>query len=222
MIETSRLLDKCVVVQPFKHAVRLPRGHAVYRGQGESWKAFAAIYKNDRRARIHGDFNRHGHTGFAWACRRDVLECHGLYDFCIAGSGDHMIAHGFCGDVDTRCTRKILGNNPPHRRAFETWTAAVSADVGGRIGYVPGMLLHLWHGEIAQRRYVRRNEELAAMEFDPHNDIRVGHDGCWEWNSDKPQLHRWAVEYFRTRHEDGLPPSERPDPDLTNAAPPLV
>jgi hypothetical protein len=205
MSQTSVLLDKCAVVQPFKHVVRLSEGHTVFHGKGDRWKSFGAVYKKTPDLRLKGHFDRHGHTGFAWAARRELLEDYGLYDFCIAGSGDHMIAHGFCGDLDSPCIRRILCGNSAHHCAFERWARAVSADVRGRIGYVPGTILHLWHGDLLNRRYVLRNEELAAFHFDPERDLRVGPNGCWEWNSVKPDLHRWALEYFGKRQEDGVP-----------------
>jgi hypothetical protein len=48
-----------------------------------------------------------------------------------------------------------------------------------------------------------RHVELAAFEFDPDRDIRIGHSGALEWNSPKPQLHCWLRDYFARRMEDG-------------------
>ena len=48
-----------------------------------------------------------------------------------------------------------------------------------------------------------RNRELAGFGFDPAADVRIGGDGCWEWASRKPKLHRWAADYFGRRREDG-------------------
>jgi hypothetical protein len=76
-------------------------------------------------------------------------------------------------------------------------------DVRAKVGYVPGILLHLWHGDMDNRRYVLRNQELALFEFDPASDIRLGPEGCWEWNSPKSELHIWAVNYYYQRKEDG-------------------
>ncbi|MDB5319627.1 MAG: hypothetical protein JWN40_1258, partial [Phycisphaerales bacterium] len=96
--QTSKLLDVFPIVQPFTRVVRLPRDHRAYTGQGDLWHSFATIYKQHPNLMLAGDFARHGHTGFAWAARRDLLQRHGLYDACISGSGDHMMAHAFCGD----------------------------------------------------------------------------------------------------------------------------
>jgi hypothetical protein len=53
------------------------------------------------------------------------------------------------------------------------------------------------------RRYVLRNQELALFEFDPVKDIRISSNGCWEWQSKRPELQAWAVNYYRQRKEDG-------------------
>jgi hypothetical protein len=204
-VEAARLLDTYPVVQLFDRAIRLPRDRIWFDGGGEVWESFAAVYRKHPQQLLCGDFAAHGHTGFAWAARRDWLTEHGLYDACIAGSGDHMMAHALCGDWTSRCIERIIGRNNRHRDYFAGWCKRLYRDVRARLGCVPGTVLHLWHGDFSRRRYVRRNEELAGFGFDPATDLHPGADGCWEWNSDKPALHRWARDYFGQRQEDGLP-----------------
>jgi hypothetical protein len=196
-------LDEFPVVQLFDRAVRLPREAVADNGHGDSYPGFAAVYARQPQRLLAGDFARHGHTGFAWAARREVLGERGLYDACIAGSGDHMMAHAFCGDWASDCVDRIIGVANRHRGYFIDWCKAVYPRVRARVGFVPGALLHLWHGEVGDRRYVDRNRELAGFGFDPAGDVRVGADGCWEWASRKPDLHRWAAGYFARRREDG-------------------
>ncbi|MBS2028072.1 MAG: hypothetical protein JST54_09235 [Deltaproteobacteria bacterium] len=204
---TSAALERYPIVQLFDAAVRLPFGHTSDRGEGERYRGFAAAYVESPQVLLSGDFARHGHTGFAWAARRELLVRHGLYDACIAGSGDHMMAHAFCGDWEGPCVRRILGSSGPHRAYFRSWSKRLYADVRARVGVVPGALWHLWHGEIVNRRYVLRNRELAAFDFDPARDLTVGPTGCWEWASKKPELHAWARDYFDHRREDEAPTS---------------
>lgn len=204
-VATSALLEKCPVVQPFKWVVRLPRAATSYHGEGDCWKSFAAVLKHDFDVHRKGNFHRHGHTGFAWAARREVIATHGLYDACIAGSGDHMMAHAFCGDFKSECIRRILCDNPAHVSYFRQWAERIYSDVRGHIGYVPGTILHLWHGEMANRRYVERNQELARFGFDPRTDLRMGDSGCWEWSVFNGQLREWACRCFALRLEDGSP-----------------
>lgn len=201
--ETSRLLDRYPVVQPFDTVVRLPRGVTEDAGSGERWSSFAAAYSKQPQALLSGDFPAHGHTGFAWAARREILSKHGLYDGCVAGSGDHMMAHAFAGDWHGPCIRRIFGDNQAHWTHFAAWSSGIYRDVRAAVSFAPGTLLHLWHGETQDRKYVHRNRDLAGFGFDPSADVRIGPAGCWEWSSDKPDLHRWAAEYFGLRNEDG-------------------
>ena len=77
------------------------------------------------------------------------------------------------------------------------------ADVRARVGYVPGAVLHLWHGETANRRYVDRNRELAGFGFDTEEHLREAGNGCWEWTAEGAAMDKWAREYFARRKEDG-------------------
>lgn len=204
IIQASRALDKFAVIQPYSSIIRLPRGCTPEDEQpGEIWQSFARVAGVEPNAVLTGDFHKHGHTGFAWGMRRDIFSRHGLYDGCIAGSADHMMAHAFVGDWSGRCIQRIFGGNSAHLRHFQIWASKVYPDIRARIGCVPGEIFHLWHGNTADRHYVDRNRELAGFRFDPTLDIRVGASGCWEWASKKPDLHAWARRYFDQRREDG-------------------
>jgi hypothetical protein len=201
-MEAAAQLDRHAVVQLFSEVVRLPQGATWGRGE-EHWDGFAAVLKQTPNQLLNGNFARHGHTGFGWAAHRDYLTQYGLYDGCIAGSGDHMVAHAFAGDWTGGCIDRIFGANNLHRRHFSNWAEAVYRSVRARVSYVPGTVFHLWHGDTANRQYASRNRELVSFDFDPVTDLRVGASGCWEWASDKPALHAWAAQYFAARKEDG-------------------
>ncbi len=201
--ETAARLDEWPVVQPFDAAIRLPRGHGEFSGEGNAWRGFAAIYAQSPNEFLRGDFDAHGHTGFAWAARRDWLDEFGLYDACIAGSGDHMMAHAFIGDWDSRCIGRILGSANAHRRYFAAWCERIYPTLRARTGCTPGTIWHLWHGEIADRRYVVRNRELADFDFDPALDLRDPERGAWEWTARGARMANWARDYFGHRREDG-------------------
>jgi hypothetical protein len=200
---TSEKLETAMVVQPFSTAVRLPRGATEASGSDdEVFESFCSVLVHRPEELRHGKYEPHGHTGFAWAARRDLLARAGLYDEAIAGSSDHMMAHAFAGDPESPCITRMLGRGGRHRAYFRRWAEEVHREVGARVSYVPGRLLHLWHGTIANRRYAERNKELSKMGFDPREDIRISTTGCWEWASDKPELHAWARRYFVERKED--------------------
>ena len=201
-VETAEQLARHVVVQPYTHVVRLPRGHNDYRGEGPSWTSFASIY-NDPSVPTREGWDAHGHTGFAWAARREFFDKCGLYDACILGNGDHYIAHAVAGEPGCSCITKRLIGTPSQHAHYRAWADRAYGLCHGDIGCVPGSLLHLWHGDVENRKYLERQDELNRLGYDPFVDIRVDSSGCWEWSSEKPALHRWAVDYFNGRREDG-------------------
>jgi hypothetical protein len=202
-IETSELLDKFPVVQPFMRVFRLPKGQEFYNGEAESWRSFGYVFNLSPDLFKKGNFHQHGHTGLAWAARREILEKYHLYDALISGSADHMMAHAMCGDFSSSCVKRIMGDNSRLLSHFLQWGKAVYGEVNGKIGYTQGTVLHLWHGETENRKYITRHDELMKCDFDPQQDIQIGGSGTWEWNTNKPELHQWAIDYFSCRKEDG-------------------
>lgn len=202
-VETSRMLDHYPVVQPFETAIRLPRACYDYRGEGDVRRSFGAACATNPQLAREGNYDRHGESGLAWAARRDVLTSSGLYDAGIIGGGDHIMAHAMCGDWTSLCISRLIGTDNAQLRHFIQWGEGFYRDVHGGIGYIPGTALHLWHGERPDRHYSLRHRELERFAFDPEKDLRVGDAGCWEWASSKQEMHRWAIDYFIRRNEDG-------------------
>ncbi len=203
LIHTSKLLDDFALVQPFQKVVYPAKGETSFSGDSFTFtESFGSALSSAPTKQVPIGLTRHGHPGFAWAARRDLLMSHGLYEACVAGDGDHMMAHAACGNWDSRCVySSIVGSD--HRNHFRQWATEFYKDAQGRIGYVPGMILHLWHGDIQNKKSYRNVVKLDAHEFDPTRDIRVGPGGALEWNSSKPELHRSLRNYFASRKEDG-------------------
>ena len=216
-VQTSKLLDTVPAAQPFQQWCRLPENELIYRGVGESGESYA--YRNQLARKGAAD-TRRGFPGFAWAARRDLLDTHGLYDACIIGAGDNMMAHALSGNPGTETVQRILGLLPERRLLrrlahpfahrshnfadhYEQWAAAIFADVRSDLGSVPGNLMHLWHGDLKNRRYNRRHEEMARFAFNPETDLWKNSDGAWEWSPERSDMRRWAERYFRQRKEDG-------------------
>ena len=220
--ETARALETHSVVQPFEHCVRLPRGHRRFRGRSQEnhpiTESFAAAFARDPDLAVRGRYEQHGHTGFAWAARREVLDAVGLYDACLSGSGDHLMAHAFSGSFSSACIGRMIGTGNAYAEHFQRWAERMDDVVKGGLGHVPGRVLHLWHGSITDRRYYERNKELQALEFDPERHIRLGRGGLWEWDDAPPAMRAWARRYFTARAEDGEG-GARPDGAVADRAP---
>lgn len=190
--ETARRLEEFPVVQLFDEAVYLDRDGQV----SETRVGVARGAADGVDARNFGRF----HPGFAWAARREVLERHGLMDTNIAGGGDSMMVCAMFGWWDHPTQRHY---DRAMQDALSRWGRPFFDDVRGRVGCVAGRVLHLWHGEHANRRYVERVDWLNHARFDPGVDLRVGADGLWEWASGKDWLREKMRQYFFIRREDG-------------------
>jgi 8-oxo-dGTP pyrophosphatase MutT (NUDIX family) len=201
--KTSEALDEYAVVQPFSTAVRLKRGNKDD-GTGENYESFAAMYVDDPQPAKTGEFFQHGHTGYAWAARRELFEECGLYDACLTGSGDHLMAHAFANAVShSPCMPRMIGTAPRYVAHFNDWAAKVERVVDGKLGVVPGRVLHLWHGDLVDRRYSLLNQQFKTFDFDPDRDLRYDENGLWEWDQASAPMRAWANELFRMRNEDG-------------------
>ena len=199
--QTAAALDRFDVVQPFETLIRLPPHSDRFDGEGEVHTGFAAVWSRDPDSVRHGAHPAHGKTGFAWAARREVLDRSLLYDRCVAGGGDSLIAFAFAGARQAACLRRHLGIDPAWIDHMGEWFDKV-AEQPLRIGHLPQALLHLWHGSQQRRLSQQRHEELRRRGYDPRHDVRIGSNGCLEWATDKPELHRWIADYFVYRQED--------------------
>ena len=200
---TSALLDRAPIVQPFERAVRLPPGASTDDGTStERFTSFCREVTRDPSLLTQGRYDPHGHTGFAWAARRELLDAHGLYDACVAGSADHVMAHAFAGGLHSACVARIFSPNEAHRRHFMRWAEPVWKSTQGKVGFAPGALLHLFHGELKHRAYLERNRELAALRYDPDADLVRTRGEPLAFSGVRPDLRAWASTYFARRLED--------------------
>ena len=200
-IETSRLLDEMPIVQPYDTVILLPKDANHFDGAGAHRISFAFDAAVNGVASVRNSAGKHGHTGYAWAARTEVLE-HGLFDAAIANGGDHMMAHALLDDCNSPCYRQLFFDDEKSRAYFQTWANSIIPKVHKGVGYVPGAVLHLWHGSMRNRRYHATLERLARFGMDPNVDLKINEQGCWEWNSKRPRLHAFAASYFEQRQDD--------------------
>jgi hypothetical protein len=201
-VETSRMLEHYKVIQPFKQVIRLPKHTIDYKGSGECYWSFGFVFRNNPLLVSQGKFEDHGHTGFAWAAQKSILQKYKFYDVCIAGTADHIMAHSFVGDWDTHCVKRVFGNNPQFYDHYLKWSKKIYSSVRSKVSYVDGTLLHLWHGDVVNRKYAERERVLEKFNFNPSLDLRLNAKNCWKWNHSNRELKEWAKEYFVLRKED--------------------
>ena len=115
------------------------------------------------------------------------------------------MAHAFAAAMmKSPCMRHTFRGSPDYAAHFLRWGISARDLVGARLGVVPGRILHLWHGDLVDRRYADREREFRRLEFNPDSHLRLDENGLWEWSADAPDtLKAWADGSFHQRNEDG-------------------
>ncbi|MDX3458202.1 hypothetical protein PV396_40775 [Streptomyces sp. ME02-8801-2C] len=202
-----RKLETAVLLQPFSRAREVradqiddPPPSAVVRPSFALQYVEGALVEERLRTWRIGTDPVPLHCGYAWVARAEVILRHGLYDASIVGGGTRELASTAIDRIDHLLACRP--RNEYQREHLLEWAKPFAEAVDGRVDYLDGDLVHLWHGDVSHRGYGTRYQMVADLGFDPTHDIAVA-GGCWEWSSDKPELHRRVHEYFAQRREDG-------------------
>lgn len=133
------------------------------------WRSFSASYVTGI---ISDSYHRHGHVGFAWGCRREVLDKCLLYDKALVGGSDHILAHAAVGQIPHPCITSTFRDNMDE---VMEWSRRFYEATDGKILYTPGELHHIWHGDIALRDYVQRIKDFTkeSKDFKKRNGLFV-------------------------------------------------
>ncbi len=141
------------------------------------------------------------HPGFAWAARRETLDQIGMIDWSVLGSADHMMALAWIGRVERAVP---TGLHPNYLRHALMYQELCSEHVRGDVGYVPGTLVHWWHGKKRDRRYIDRWEILQRHGYDPERDVRRDTQGLVQLSRVGERMRDDLRNYFRSRNEDSI------------------
>jgi hypothetical protein len=175
------------------------------------WRSFCANFA-DTKLWQDTNYNRHGHVGFAWGARREVLEAVSLYDKALIGGADHIIAHAAAGQIPHPCISKSFTDN---LQEVEDWSRRFYRATEGKIGYVPGNLYHLWHGDITKREYLPR-----IQRFTKSTQSIIDRDESGFWETEDLEIGLYVEDYFDRREvspgEDGGGIDECPAPETSD------
>lgn len=194
--DTLNALQHHPIVQLFQTCVDTgPRGQALH-----IWKGFAWQYV--RGAALDSRGYEFWHPGYAWACTRKAWNSMGgLLDIGILGAGDHHMALAWIGKYE----RSLPGHiSEEYRRRVRNFQDLCETTIRHNLGYVPGTIVHFWHGRKKDRKYIERWDILIKHHFDPLQDIKRDCQGLWAWTGNKPDLERDVRQYFEQRNEDSM------------------
>ena len=130
--------------------------------------------------------------GLAWAGKTEIFAEHGFYDLAIIGAGDLYVANSAFGTMNSLIKLHFL--NEPRAKSYLQWGMPFHQTVASKVGYVPGEIYHLWHGDAKNRNYRGRFKILA--DFNPAADVYVGDNGAWQLEKAKISTRRAAESSF--------------------------
>jgi hypothetical protein len=138
------------------------------------------------------------HPGFAWACTRRAYEkMGGLYERSILGAGDHNMSFSIIGNGVKSVNVATTQDYKDSLLEFEKGASNL------RLGYVPGVIRHYFHGTKRNRKYGERWRILIDNEYSPNLHIMHNKDGLLVPTPECPKMLLDQIfKYFSERNED--------------------
>lgn len=200
--ETMEALDRAPVAQLFKSCLRLERDGGIG-ATPDVAESFASVMNRFPESMSMQRYDIHGHTGYAWAMRRELFEKVGLYSHAISGSADHFMAHAIFGDYGF-CVENALKHDSVQINHLKEWGEKFHALAGGKIALVEGTIRHLWHGDLKNRNYFMRMHEITDLGYNPYTDVvlKPGRPLEWAEGFEKQGLIDYFSKFFDSRKED--------------------
>lgn len=131
-------------------------------------------------------------SGYAVGLHRNFFERIGMYEYGIFGGSDKLLLHDY-----VRIPIKVNTFNSNKRSEY----LEKLKSLGLKYSYLNGVVYHLYHGSILDRKYLERHNFLNELNIDL--EIIKNDDGVLEFiNPEKynPTL----LDYFKNRNEDNL------------------
>lgn len=164
LIDSVEVLQTKKIMQPFTYCFHLDKDELEYveknDGIKKNWKSFCGTFNENPNLAESENYNEHGHVGFAWGARREILDSFPLYDKALIGGADHIMAHAAAGHIPHKCITKSFTDNIDE---INKWSNDFYYLIDGNIGSISGNLYHIWHGEIQKRDYLKRVQDFTKI-----------------------------------------------------------
>jgi len=176
------------MVQLFSHAVNMDKTEntlGICSGFGYNYcKKRSQFYPK-------GTFD-YWHCGYAWAITRKAYEqLDGLYENAILGAGDYIMALAMIQKCDLSYSFNTDVMNYEKKA------------INLRLGYVPGVIRHYYHGSHKNRKYVERTFILRNHKFNPYIHLTKDTVGILIPTNHFSQEFKYDIfKYFSERKED--------------------
>ena len=180
------------IVQLFSHCIDM--NHEEY-----AMNIFTSFgYQYTKQKKYQSNTLNFWHPGYAWACTRKAYnKMGGLYDKAILGSGDNVMALSLINQGLKAINEKSTDGYKQSILDFQDNIKNL------RLGYVPGVIRHYFHGSKKNRHYGERWKILLNHNYDPHNDLCYDKNGVMiPTESCSKELLEEIYLYFKSRNED--------------------
>ena len=137
------------------------------------------------------------HPGYAWAMTRKAYErVGGLFDQAILGSGDHIMSMCLIGNALSSIS---IDNTEEYKDLIRAYGVRMSTL---RLGYVPTVIRHHYHGSKSNRGYNERWKILVHHKYKPEFITYDKVGNIIPAVTCPPQLLQDIDAYFISRQED--------------------
>lgn len=198
--ETKRLLHRHPMIQMFSHINQLNSKYQPMPGFGLSFMEGVRrglVKSDDKGEKIR--YGWCGSPGGAWAATRQcITEIGGLLDIGILGSGDFHMANALIGHVEYKLTPSYTDGYIKSLLQWQDHTECIR----NRVGMMPGLILHYWHGSMKDRGYETRWELMVKHKYNPETDIIENREGVYSIHPSNQGLIEDIETYFLNRNED--------------------
>ena len=179
------------IVQLYSHCLDMYKDESTM----QVFNSFGYQYATGKKYKCVGP--NFWHPGFAWACTRKAFErMGGLFQLGILGAGDHHMALAIIGNPKSI-------NEKTHASYKSKMYELVRTMGNLRLGYVPGVIRHFFHGSKKNRKYSERWQILVHHQYNPDAHLTVDALGVLVPSVTCPQdLLNDIMNYFGERKED--------------------
>jgi len=188
------------IVQIFSHSVDMNMN-------GEAMSVFVSFgYQYVKGLPYRREIKNFWHPGYAWACTRKAYEkMGGLYEDAILGSADNVMALSLIQQGLRGINEKSTDDYKESVLIYQNRVKSL------RLGYVPGVIRHYFHGSKENRKYGDRWKILLNHNFSPREHLTHDEKGILIPTSECPrEMLCEILNYFKERNEDSCYQKEKP------------
>jgi len=188
------------IVQIFSHSVDMNMN-------GEAMSVFVSFgYQYVKGLPYRREIKNFWHPGYAWACTRKAYEkMGGLYEDAILGSADNVMALSLIQQGLRGINEKSTDDYKESVLIYQNRVKSL------RLGYVPGVIRHYFHGSKENRKYGDRWKILLNHNFSPREHLTHDENGILIPTAECPrEMLCEILNYFKERNEDSCYQKEKP------------